>query len=430
MQKIPKLPHWPIHTGSSSKNSIALMKEILTLLDNPQDRLHNVIHVGGTNGKGSTIAFISSILRNAGKTVNVYTSPHILDFCERFSINGQNTTKQQVFQALEEVRAVCEQNNIAPTVLEASTAACFHLFAKYHADYNIIEVCMGGQYDCTNTFTTKNLACTVITSISKDHTKYLGNTIAEISFHKAGIQKPGIQSIIAKQKEIEANTLLFNYGQKFNISTCFFGSDYNIITLKSDEPLPSSVRIMYQDDKWELYLPLPALKGMHQLENVATALRVCSILDIDLTDAGNAIATTQWIGRLQKLYNHKFPSNIEFWFDGAHNQGGAKIICEWILATQKNDVQDYIIIGKSKGADQISFISAFKNTNIIPIFVTVQGEIFPETSTNLWNFATSIGVSGLDGKTFEYTIAHILPKDKPLRAIGCGSLYLLKDMLT
>lgn len=427
--QIPKLPHWPVHTGVSSKDSVALMSEVLGLLGNPQDRLSNVIHVGGTNGKGSTIAFIASILREQGKSVNVYTSPHILDFCERFSLDGKNAEKEQVFNAFEEVRAVCEQNKIMPTVLEASTIACFYLFTRYPAEYNIIEVCMGGQYDCTNVFTAQNLACTVITSISKDHTKYLGNTIAEIAFHKAGIQKAGVQSIVGKQKEIDANTLLFNYGRKFGIPTDFFGADYNISILESDEPLPENARVLYQDNKWELYLPMPSLKGMHQMENLATALRVCSLSDIDLTKAGNAISKTKWIGRLQRVHNIKFPHNIEFWFDGAHNQGGAKVLCEWILSTQKDDVQDYIIVGKSKGADQTGFISSFKGVNVVPIFVTVKGEILPETSTNLLEFARSVGVTGIDGKTFEHTLAHDLPKDKPIRVIGCGSLYLLKDML-
>ncbi|MDA0617180.1 MAG: bifunctional folylpolyglutamate synthase/dihydrofolate synthase, partial [Proteobacteria bacterium] len=137
-----KLPHWPIHTGNASTDSIALMKHILGLMGNPQQKLKNIIHVGGTNGKGSTIAFLSQILRQEGFTVNVYTSPHIFNFTERFSLNGENTSTDEVFMALEEVRSVCEKHGLYPTVLEASTVAAFHLFARQNADYNIIECCM------------------------------------------------------------------------------------------------------------------------------------------------------------------------------------------------------------------------------------------------------------------------------------------------
>ena len=223
-----KLPHWPIHTGNASTDSIALMKHILGLMGNPQQKLKNIIHVGGTNGKGSTIAFLSQILRQEGFTVNVYTSPHIFNFTERFSLNGENTSTDEVFMALEEVRSVCEKHGLYPTVLEASTVAAFHLFARQNADYNIIECCMGGLRDCTNVLDSSNLACTVITSISKDHTAHLGETIAEIAFQKAGIQKAGIKSIIAKQKEEDANLLLFNYGKKFGVITSFFGGDYTL----------------------------------------------------------------------------------------------------------------------------------------------------------------------------------------------------------
>lgn len=426
--QLPTLPHWPVHTGYSSKDSVSTMHSILELLGNPQNKLTNVIHIGGTNGKGSTIAFTASILRSAGKTVNVYTSPHILDFCERFSINGQNARNEDVFFALEEVRAVCEANKIMPTILEATTVACFLLFAKFPADYNIVEVCMGGKLDCTNV-NYQNLTCTAITSISKDHTKFLGETIPEIALHKAGIQRKNIPSIVAKQKEPEANLLLFNYAKKFNIPARFYGVDYNIYQLETDAILPNDVKILYQDENYELFLPNPSLHGIHQLENLATAIKICSVLKIDTTNIANAITNTQWIGRLQSISNAHFTPNMDFWFDGAHNQGGASVLSQWILQTQSPEIQDYIIIGKSKGADQVAFISQFKNTNAKIIFVTVHGEIYPETSANLCQLAKSIEMNSVDGKNVYHTISEILPKREKIRIIGCGSLYLLKDLI-
>lgn len=432
-----QLPHWPIHTGYSSKDSISLMQTILEFMGNPHHKLKNIIHVGGTNGKGSTIAFISQIIRESGKTTNVYTSPHIFEYNERFNANGMNIKNEEIFFALEEVRSICEKHKLYPTILEASTIACFYLFNKFPADYNIIECCMGGLFDCTNVFQESNIACTVITSISKDHTKYLGETIAEISFHKAGIQKTGIPSVIAKQKEHDANTLLFNYAEKFQIPAYFFGADYSIATTeieykdkKQDEEakkiISANTQIIYEDQKHTLFLPMPSLLGMHQLENLATALKVCSILNIETTNIPNAIIKTKWIGRLQRVYNIHFPKNLELWFDGAHNAGGAEVLVQWITETQ-TEKTDYIIIGKSKNADQYGFISKFKNLNAKLFFVTVEGEIFPETSTNLQKFAERIGVNGSDGKTFKNVIQNI-KKNEEARIICCGSLYLLKDM--
>ncbi len=436
-----KLPHWPIHTGYASKDSVSLMKKMLELMGNPHKKLKNVIHVGGTNGKGSTIAFLSSVIRHSGKSVNVYTSPHIFDFCERFNLNGVNASNEQVFFALEEVRAVCEANQLQPTVLEASTAAAFYLFWKFPAEYSIIECCMGGLFDCTNVFDSSNLVCIVITSISKDHTKFLGETIGEIAFNKAGIQREGVPSIIAKQKEQNANALLFNYGKKFCIPASFFGVDYSIETIEplSEEeiiqmqadglPVNKDTQVLYQDSTTTLFLPMPSLLGVHQLENLATALRVASLLKIDMQqNVDQAILNTKWIGRLQKVQNRKFSNKWEVWFDGAHNQGGAIALAEWILQT-KTDKHDYIIIGKSMNADQQGFISVFRNIDATIMFVTVKGEILPEMSSNLQKIATEYGVKSIDGKTFENAI-NLLPQNEELRIICSGSLYLLKDIFT
>ncbi len=441
-----KLPHWPIHVGYTHPESISLMKQILEYLGNPHKKLKNVIHVGGTNGKGSTIAFLSQILRGSGKSVNAYTSPHIFDFTERFSLNGFNATNQQVFMALEEVRAVCEENGLYPTVLEGSTSAAFYLFAKFPAQYNIIECCMGGMLDCTNIFDDSipnvphpNLACTVITSISFDHTKYLGTTIAEIALQKAGIQRAEVPSVIAKQSFEDANALLFNFAQKFGIEGHFFGADYSIeiieqlntteVDLLQKEGFAVDERssLIFSDENGDKFLPMPSLLGLHQLENLATALKVASILQIDFANIPQAILKTKWAGRLQRVKNKNFPQNCEFWFDGAHNQGGAKVLREWIDET-KTTKRDYIVIGKSKNSNQEAFISEFRNINATLVFVTVKGEIFPETSTNLHKVATNLGFDAVDAKSFD-EVVEFLPKDEEIRIICCGSLYLMKDMV-
>lgn len=432
-----KLPHWPIHTGNASTDSLSTMKRILDLLGNPHKKLKNVVHVSGTNGKGSTIAFLSEIIRQEGFTANVYTSPHIFDFSERFCLNGNNALNEQIFYALEEVRAVCEKANIYPTVLEASTAAAFCMFALYPADYNIIECCMGGLRDCTNVFDESKLVCTIITSISKDHAKHLGETIAEIAFQKASIQRKGVPSIIAKQKEEDAGLLLYNYGKKFDIPTFFFGVDYSIehIDILDDETVNNlkikgvgvekDSKLLFQDENHCMFLPMPSLLGEHQLENLATALKAVSVLAINAPNVYKAVLNTKWVGRLQRVYGNHFPSGCEVWFDGAHNAGGMKVLREWIEAT-RDERDDYIVIGKSKGVDQHAFVNELKGMNAKIMFVTVGGEIFPEVSTNLHQIAKEVGVDSIDAKTFCDAV-EMLP-NKSIRLIGCGSLYLLKDI--
>ena len=143
-----------------------------------------------------------------------------------------------------------------------------------------------------------------------------------------------------------------------------------------------------------------------------------------------AILKTQWIGRLQRVNNKSFPQNCEFWFDGAHNSGGAKVLCEWIESIQIKK-KSYIFIGKSKNSDnstQEAFIKQFRNVNATLVFVTVAGEIFPETSTNLHKIAINLGFDAIDGKSFTEVI-EILPKNEEIRVICCGSLYLMKDMV-
>jgi len=172
---------------------------------------------------------------------------------------------------------------------------------------------------------------------------------------------------------------------------------------------------------------MPSLLGIHQLENLATALKVTSILKIDMQNIVQAILNTKWIGRLQKIQNHTFSNKWEVWFDGAHNSGGASTLVEWINQT-KTETNDYIIIGKSMNADQHGFISAFKNIDATIMFVTVDGEILPEMSSNLHKIATDCGVKSTDAKTFE-NVLNLLPQNEEIRIISCGSLYLLKDII-
>ena len=353
----------------------------------------------------------------------MYLHPLIyINYTERFVVKNHASSYAQVFSTLEEVRAVCEKNNIYPTVIEATFIACCLLFSQNKADFNIIECFMGGKFDITNIFES-GIKCTIVTSIGMDHMQYLGHDILEIALHKAGIQKKLVQSVISKQKNQDVAMLLFNYAQKFHINGVFYGADYKISHVDNYEV---SNCIYYTDQNHNFVLQKPSLHGEHQLENLASAIKVAISLGMDdVENTNNAIQNTTWIGRLQKISNHQFSNNWEVWFDGAHNVSGANALREWIVDTM-DERKNYIVIGKSANADNRGFIEVFKNIDAEILVCTVKNEVYPAQSDDLYYCAKDVGVNVVNIKSL-YNIHHFINTNSKIRIIGCGSLYLLKD---
>jgi dihydrofolate synthase / folylpolyglutamate synthase len=251
--------------------SLDRMWRILGALGHPERKLPPVIHVAGTNGKGSTLAFMRAVLEAAGKSVHVYTSPHLVRFNERFRLGAPGGGKLVGDEALADALLECERANGSEpiTVFEIETAAAFLLFSRHPADVVLLEVGLGGRLDATNVID-KPIAC-AITPVSMDHLEFLGDTIEKIAAEKAAILKRGVPAVIAPQAEVPLNVIERAAAQvRAPLWVC--GQHWNVHAERG--------RLVYQDDDGLLDLPLPKLHGRHQLDNAGTAiatLRACGL---------------------------------------------------------------------------------------------------------------------------------------------------------
>jgi len=300
------------------------LDRVLGLLDKlgrPQDRLPPTIHVAGTNGKGSTIAFMRSILEAAGKRVHVYTSPHLVRFHERIRLAGRLVDDDALTEALED----CERVNAgAPiTFFEITTAAALKLFSEHEADVLLLEVGLGGRLDTTNVVD-HPLAC-VITPVSIDHVDFLGPTLAGIAFEKAGILKRGARAIIAEQAP-DALEVIERRAAELRAPLLVGAQDF--------AAREEHGRLFFQDETGALDLPMPRLSGPHQIGNAGVAIATLRACFPDLPDDAFARGMTgvDWPARLQRLTRgalvERAPAGADVWLDGGHNEAGGKALAE------------------------------------------------------------------------------------------------------
>ncbi len=303
--------------------SLDRIKRLLARLDNPQDRLPPVIHVAGTNGKGSTIAFIRSILEAAGLSVHVHTSPHLVRWNERYRIAGTLARDQMICDAIDRVAKANAGQNI--TVFEILTAVGFLLFAENPADACLMEVGLGGRLDCTNVM--KDVAVSVIAPVSMDHEMHLGDTIAKIAFEKAGIIRDTTPVICGPQED-EALTVIERQAARHRAPLKASGEHFHAMV--------ENGRLLFQDEAVLIDLALPRLHGPHQIDNAGTAIAASRVFaqtqGIALTNAqiDTGIASASWPARMQLLATGKLvdllPDNTELWLDGGHNVGAAEMV--------------------------------------------------------------------------------------------------------
>lgn len=299
-------------------------QKLLKQLDNPHHRLPPVIHVAGTNGKGSVIAILKAILQTAGYRVHSFTSPHLIKFNERITLAGQEISNSDLEQLLDQVK---DTNELS--FFEITTALAFKAFSQTPADIVLLETGIGGRLDCTNII--ERPAATIITSISYDHTDILGETITAIAFEKAGIIKPDTACIIGKQSYPEVLTVLEARAKEISAP---------LYHAKKTGPEPIS------------------LTGQHQIDNAATALTTLDALSKSFPVEKNHIATglqnIHWPGRLQKLSH---PSGKEIWLDGGHNEGAAQSLTTQLQRWQAQDGKAlHLMIGMVRDKDQDSFL--------------------------------------------------------------------------
>lgn len=396
--------------------SLDRLKRLLNDLGNPEQHMPPIIHVAGTNGKGSTCAFLRAIGEEAGLKVHVSTSPHLVNVTERFRIAGHLVSEDELSTTLIEIEHVNQQQPI--TVFEVLTAAAFVLFARHPADLAIIEVGLGGRFDATNIITPM---VSVITSISMDHEAFLGDTLAKIATEKAGIIKQNIP-VIVDQQNPEALTVIKEIVHSLN-APCFIKDQEWSVT-------PTTSQLIYKDSKGTLELPLPSLLGQHQFRNAGLAIAALRNSKLSIPDnAYQGIAKAVWPARLQRLYGKLtdlISPKSEIWLDGGHNPDAGKILAQ-MIQEKWQDKPLHLIVGMKDNKNVHDYLAP-----LIPLSTSIQAVV--ETDQHLaMPISEIIKASGdyaISGGTVKEALLTLKQNHTaPIRILICGSLYLAGSVL-
>ena len=408
--------------------SLDRIERLLAALGHPQRRLPPVIHVAGTNGKGSTVAFMRAILEAAGQRVHVYTSPNLVRLNERFRIAQSGGGKLVADAELAGALAECEaKNDGAPiTVFEIETAAAFLLFARHPADVLLLEVGLGGRLDATNVVE-KPLA-SVITRLSLDHRDYLGDTIEAIAAEKAGILKSGVPAVVVSQAR-EALAVIERQAARFRAPLVIAGEDWTATEERG--------RLVYQDADGLLDLPAPKLYGRHQFENAGAAiaaLRAASLtLPAPAYEAG--MIRVDWPARMQRLTQGPLasllPPESELWLDGGHNADGGRAIAAALADLEERVSRPLVLVaGMLSTKDSEGFLRNFSGLARRVITVPIhQDKALPPAA--LADVARGVGIPAIASEDIAGALRlagklELLPAP---RVLIIGSLYLAGEVL-
>ena len=411
--------------------SLTRMNRILDVIDNPQHRLPPVFHIAGTNGKGSTIAFLRAFLEASGKSVHVYTSPHLVRFNERIRLGGPNGGKLVSDQLLAEALQFCEQANNGEeiTFFEITTAAALHLFANNHADALILEVGLGGRLDATNVIDKPEVS--LITSISHDHEQWLGYELTDIAKEKAGVLKSNSPAIVAPQTETVQN-VIESIAKKTKSQLIVGNRDFQIIEKESG--------LIFTHNNHSFQLPLPSLQGQHQFENLATAITayINSQFWTNEQAIQLGIQNTNWPARLQRIEFGKLhdacPNGSELWLDGGHNPGAGTAIAKYISKLNKQKKCPlYLITGMLNTKDPTGYFEAFKGLAKHILTVPISSAEAGRSAEELAKFSTSVGLSSSPTTSVNHALEMlsnlVANNTMPPRILICGSLYLAGEVL-
>ena len=393
------------------------MVPLLEKLGNPERSLPPVIHIAGTNGKGSTQATIRAGLEAAGKKVHAYTSPHLARFHERIRLAGHLISEEMLTQVLDE--CVVANGNANITYFEITTIAAMLAFSRTPADYTLLEVGLGGEFDATNIFDAPDL--TVITPISIDHQQYLGETLGEIAVAKAGILKRNTACIVGPQPD-DALDVIESKAARLNAPLKVYGQHWHI----GEE----HGRMVYQDEVGLLDLPLPKLIGAHQIQNAGIAIAALRHLGFDETVCDAAVTQAEWPARLQRL--RKGPlvdaaGNCELWLDGGHNAAAGKALAEALGRLPDRPL--HLICGMLNTKDVSGFLRPFASQAASFHAVSIPGESATLSAQDTAQFAKDLGLSPKQSSSVKQAIKDIAAADPTARILICGSLYLAGAVL-
>ncbi|MGH6827619.1 MAG: bifunctional folylpolyglutamate synthase/dihydrofolate synthase [Rhizomicrobium sp.] len=411
------------------------IQRLLAALGNPELKLPPVIHVAGTNGKGSACAFARAMLEAQGLKVHMHISPHLVCFHERIRIAGELISEAELCDTLEEVERA--NDGALVTFFEITTAAMFLALSRHPADAMVLEVGLGGKYDATNVV--PRPAMTIIQPVGLDHVEFLGSDVATIAGEKAGIIKPAVPVVVGPQDEI-AREVILRRADGVSAPAFVFGQDF----LARQE----HGRMVYEDETGLLDLPLPKLVGRHQIDNAAVAIAALRHASIGgkARDWGKDKAVEQglrsvdWPGRLQHLAHGPLvkgaPKDSEIWLDGGHNPHGAAAVSRAIAdLDEKVDRPLYLICGMLKTKDAVGYLTAFKGLARHVVTVTIPGEPASLGAGALYDAARSAGLDAAPSEDLEDAMMQVAawarahPKEPPPRILICGSLHLAGRVL-
>jgi dihydrofolate synthase / folylpolyglutamate synthase len=401
--------------------SLDRMQRLLRALNNPQDRLPAIIHVAGTNGKGSTIAFLRAVLEAAGRRVNVFSKPHLVRFNERIRVGGRLIGDDDLVAVLEE----CEKVNAGQSItyFEITTAAAFLFFARHPADVTLIETGLGGRFDASNVF--QRPIVTAITPVSLDHQHFLGDTVGQIAFEKAGIFRPAVPAVLAPQVD-EAERVLVARANEIGAPLFRFGQDWRA--------WPSHTGgLHYESRRWKLDLPPPGLAGRHQYDNAGTAIACLDRGGFDLAPDSipQGLERVEWPARLEHLgagaLVDLLPAGWELWLDGGHNEAGGAALGSVALGWRDRPLK--LVFGMLESHDAEAFLRPLAPHIAGIVTIAIPGEPASRSAENAADAARVAGIAAVAIAPDMAAAIRLAAIGPPGRILICGSLYLAGQVL-
>lgn len=418
-------------------STLERMHRLLGALGHPERRLPPVVHVAGTNGKGSVIALLRAMLEADGGRVHSYQSPPLQRIAEGIRLAGEAGAGHEIaeLQFADVLARVLAANAGAPlTSFEGETAAALLAFSETPADIVLLETGLGGRTDATNVVARP--ALTVLTPIDSDHLDFLGPNIADVAGHKAGILKRGVGCVVGRQQQLAALKTIRDHAARLGAPLFEHGQHWDAYEQHG--------RLIYQDEDGLLDLPRPALQGRHQIDNaglaVAAALRL-GALRPDEDAIARGLAEVRWPGRLQRLsplgLAAVLPAGSELWLDGGHNDGAAAVIAQSMAEMEeRSPKQLHLVLGMLKSKRLEAYLKPFKGlarsvTGIVPPDVS-RAYAPPYSADEIADAALKLGVFARPAASIEDGLAAIAVRAnaKPVRVLICGSLHLAGSTLT
>jgi dihydrofolate synthase / folylpolyglutamate synthase len=398
----------------SSTLSLRRIERLLVVLGNPQNRLAPVIHVAGTNGKGSTVATLRACLEAGGYQVHAYTSPHLVRFNERIRVAGNIIGDADLAALLDEVERANDGGEI--TFFEVLTCVAFLAFARTPADFTLLEVGLGGRLDTTNVV--QRPAVTAITPVSLDHQAFLGPTIAAIAGEKAGVLKTGTAAVIGPQVD-EAEAVIEARAAAIGAPLYRWRQEWRC------DPADGGMR--YESPRWTLDLPLPSLPGAHQIANAGTAIACLEQLagaELPREAIAGGLRLIEWPARLQLLTRGPLVDMMpgwELWLDGGHNQSAGEMLGN--VAAGWRDRPLDLVVGMLNTKDASGFLAPLAKHARALQAVTIPDEENPLPAGVIAETARALGIPAREASSVETALDGIREAGAPGRVLICGSLH-------